>query len=78
VPLGTPVYLATQGDANLRRLVVAQDTGGAISGAPRADLFCGIGDDAAGLAGTLRAQAGLWLLWPRDAPLPGAAVPARR
>jgi membrane-bound lytic murein transglycosylase A len=77
IPLGTPVYLAAGGDANLRRLVVAQDTGGAISGAPRADLFCGIGDDAAHLAGTLRAQASLWLLWPRDAPLPGTAVPVR-
>jgi len=77
IPLGTPVYLAAGGDANLRRLVVAQDTGGAISGAPRADLFCGIGDDAAALAGTLRAQASLWLLWPRDAPPPGIAVPAR-
>ncbi len=70
IPLGTPVYVAAGGDVNLQRLVVAQDTGGAISGAPRADLFCGIGDEAAGLAGTLRAQASLWVLWPRDAPLP--------
>jgi membrane-bound lytic murein transglycosylase A len=66
VPLGTPVYLATSGEANLQRLVLAQDTGGAISGAPRADFFCGTGDAAATLAGTLRAQVSLWLLWPRD------------
>ncbi|MGC1459957.1 MAG: MltA domain-containing protein [Steroidobacteraceae bacterium] len=65
IPLGTPVYLATASDPTLQRLVLAQDTGGAISGAPRADLFCGTGDAAAALAGTLRAQAGLWLLWPR-------------
>ena len=65
IPLGTPVYLATASDSTLQRLVVAQDTGGAISGAPRADFFCGTGDAAATQAGTLRAQAGLWLLWPR-------------
>jgi membrane-bound lytic murein transglycosylase A len=65
IPLGSPVYLATSGDTTLQRLVLAQDTGGAISGAPRADFFCGTGDAAATMAGTLRAQARLWLLWPR-------------
>jgi membrane-bound lytic murein transglycosylase A len=69
IPLGTPVYLATSGDENLNRLVVAQDTGGAIAGAPRADFFCGAGDAAASLAGSLRARVRMWLLWPRDAPL---------
>lgn len=73
IPLGTPVYLATASAENLRRLVVAQDTGGAISGAPRADFFCGVGDDAASMAGNLRAQVSLWLLWPRAAPLPSVA-----
>lgn len=67
LPLGTPVYLATTGPAPLQRLVIAQDSGGAISGAPRADLFCGAGESAAALAGTLRAQARFWVLWPRDA-----------
>jgi membrane-bound lytic murein transglycosylase A len=70
VPLGTPVYLATSGDPTLQRLVIAQDTGGAISGAPRADFFCGTGEGAATMAGTLRAQASLWLLWPRAAAPP--------
>ncbi len=69
VPLGTPVFLASE-DATLQRLVVAQDTGGAISGAPRADLFCGTGDEAGRTAGNLRAQARLWLLWPRAVPPP--------
>jgi membrane-bound lytic murein transglycosylase A len=69
IPLGTPVYLATNGAENLNRLVVAQDTGGAISGAPRADLFCGAGDAAASLAGSLRAQVRMWLLWPREVSL---------
>jgi membrane-bound lytic murein transglycosylase A len=70
IPLGTPVYLASVGDPTLQRLVLAQDTGGAISGAPRADFFCGTGAAAATLAGTLRAQASLWLLWPRGLPPP--------
>jgi len=77
IPLGTPVYLATGADANLQRLVVAQDTGGAISGAPRADYFCGAGDAAAALAGRLRAQVSLWLLWPRDSPPPLATIAAQ-
>ena len=81
VPLGTPVFLSTTlpGAATgtsaspgqpLQRLVVAQDTGGAISGAPRADFFCGTGPQAAALAGQMRQQGTLWLLWPKDAPLP--------
>jgi membrane-bound lytic murein transglycosylase A len=74
VPLGAPVYLAAAADTPLQRLVVAQDTGGAISGAPRADFFCGSGDAAASIAGKLRAQASLWLLWPRGAAPPVAAA----
>jgi membrane-bound lytic murein transglycosylase A len=73
VPLGTPVFLSTTlPDTNLplQRLVIAQDTGGAISGAPRADYFCGSGPQAAGLAGKMRQQGSLWLLWPRNVPLP--------
>jgi membrane-bound lytic murein transglycosylase A len=78
IPLGAPVYLAAAGDTPLQRLVVAQDTGGAISGAPRADLFCGSGDAAASMAGNLRAQASLWLLWPRGvAPPTGADAPGQ-
>ncbi len=69
IPLGSPVYLAAIDNPALQRLVVAQDTGGAISGAPRADYFCGSGEAAARMAGNLRAQAGVWLLWPRSAPL---------
>jgi membrane-bound lytic murein transglycosylase A len=73
VPLGTPVFLATTlPDSNLplQRLVVAQDTGGAISGAPRADYFCGSDTQAATLAGKMRQQGSLWILWPRGAALP--------
>lgn len=75
IPLGAPVYLAAGPDRALMRLVIAQDAGGAISGAPRADLFCGAGEAAASMAGSLRAQATLWLLWPRGAAPPAAATP---
>ncbi len=75
IPLGTPVYLAAAGNPTLTRLVIAQDTGGAISGAPRADFFCGAGEAAASMAGGLRAQATLWLLWPRGAAPPTAGGP---
>ncbi|HEX4885380.1 MAG TPA: MltA domain-containing protein [Casimicrobiaceae bacterium] len=75
IPLGAPAWLATSHPstgAALQRLVLAQDTGGAIRGAVRADLFWGPGDDAAEQAGRMKAPGRLWLLWPRGAPLPGA------
>lgn len=68
IPLGAPVFLATtMPDSNepLERLTVAQDTGGAIRGAVRADFFWGTGDAAGALAGRMRQQGSLWLLWPR-------------
>jgi membrane-bound lytic murein transglycosylase A len=75
VPLGAPVYLASTlplSDIPLDQLVIAQDTGGAIRGAVRADFFWGSGDDAGEFAGRTRQQGRMWLLWPRGAPLPGA------
>ena len=73
VPLGLTVWLEGQlpsprpgePDRPLRRLVVAQDTGGAIRGPLRADLFCGHGDEAAEVAGRLKHPARAWLLLPR-------------
>jgi membrane-bound lytic murein transglycosylase A len=68
VPLGPPVWVVGTDSltgAPLRRLAVAQDTGGAIRGAARADLFTGWGDGAAERAGRMRDQAALWLLVPR-------------
>jgi membrane-bound lytic murein transglycosylase A len=69
-PLGTPVYLATtypNSPQPLERLVVAQDTGGAIRGAVRADYFWGFGDDAGREAGRTKQEGRMWILWPRDA-----------
>lgn len=73
VPLGSPVFLATTSPGTgtpLERLVLAQDTGGAIRGPIRADLFWGTGAAAAAAAGAMRQPGSLWLLWPKGAPLP--------
>jgi membrane-bound lytic murein transglycosylase A len=73
VPLGAPVYLATTfplSDERLERLMAAQDTGGAIRGAVRADFYWGSGPDAGARAGRMRQQGKMWLLWPRGEPPP--------
>jgi len=72
IPLGAPVYLATTwpgSDRPLERLVLAQDTGGAIRGAVRADFFWGFGAEAGAQAGRMRQNARMWVLLPRDYPL---------
>jgi len=66
IPYGTPVWLASTGPSlTLRRLVLAQDTGGAIVGAVRADYFTGWGPEAGEVAGRLKQPLRLWVLWPR-------------
>ena len=68
VPLGAPVYLATTWPNTsdpLNRLMVAQDTGGAITGAVRADFFWGFGDPAGSQAGRMRQQGRMWVLLPK-------------
>jgi len=75
VPLGAPVFLDTTWPLSpkpLQRLVVAQDTGGAIRGAVRADFFWGTGDEAGALAGRMRQRGAMWLLWPAGEKPPGA------
>jgi membrane-bound lytic murein transglycosylase A len=54
VPLGAPVWIETDGETPLRRLVIAQDTGSAIKGAQRADIFIGTGEDAGRVAGRIK------------------------
>ena len=54
----------------LQRLVVAQDTGGAIRGPVRADLFFGFGAEAGAQAGMMKYDGEMWLLWPKQAPPP--------
>jgi len=73
VPLGAPVYLATTRPLSsepLERLMAAHDTGGAIRGGVRADFFWGSGAEAGALAGRMRQQGRMWLLWPKGEPLP--------
>jgi membrane-bound lytic murein transglycosylase A len=73
VPLGSPVFLATTfpaSDLPLQRLVIAQDTGGAIAGAARADFFWGTGAQALEQAGRMRQNGAMWLLWPKNVALP--------
>jgi membrane-bound lytic murein transglycosylase A len=67
IPLGTPVWLASSGpQIHLARLVIAQDTGSAITGVLRADYFAGSGQQAGELAGRLKQPLKLWVLWPRS------------
>lgn len=54
VPLGAPVWIEKDGAAPLRRLMIAQDTGSAIKGAQRADVFFGTGAEAGRRAGAVR------------------------
>lgn len=67
-PLGYPVYMAAPTPAGsslpLQRLVVAQDTGGAIRGAIRADFFWGSGVDAGRQAMRTRQRGQMWLMLP--------------
>jgi membrane-bound lytic murein transglycosylase A len=66
IPYGAPVWLDSQGAAvNLQRLVIAQDTGTAITGAVRADYYVGTGFEAGELAGRLKQPLRLWVLWPK-------------
>lgn len=68
VPMGTPVWIAGRLPDNggaLERLMVAQDTGGAITGPMRGDVFWGPGAEAERLAGHMKDTARFFLLWPR-------------
>ena len=69
IPLGAPVYVVTRDGAH-RRLTIAQDVGGAIRGAARADLFHGWAEDAAEAAGRQRDQAQFFVLLPRSGGMP--------
>ena len=52
--MGAPVWIEKTGAAPIHRLMVAQDTGSAIKGAQRADIFYGTGPDAGEMAGKIR------------------------
>jgi membrane-bound lytic murein transglycosylase A len=67
-PLGYPVFVSTRlpgKNGPLRQLTVAQDTGGSIRGAVRADYFFGNGEQAAQQARRMKQHVQLWVLLPR-------------
>ena len=75
IPLGAPVFLSTtqpNTSEPLERLMVAQDTGGAIRGGVRADFYWGSGDEAGRKAGSMKQQGKIWILLPRDYVFPKA------
>lgn len=80
IPLGTPMFVTVRDPMARRdapaagRLVVAQDTGGAIRGFARTDFFWGWGNDAAERAGRMRQDAEVFILLPRTIEV--AAAPA--
>jgi len=68
IPLGAPVFVETSwpnSDQPLQRLMMAQDTGGAIKGRIRGDFFWGMGDAAGEKAGRMKQAAKFWVLLPK-------------
>jgi membrane-bound lytic murein transglycosylase A len=69
VPLGAPVFLSTtepNSSKPLKRLMMAQDTGGAIKGGVRADFFWGSGFDAGAKAGAMKQAGKIWVFLPKE------------
>ncbi len=72
-PLGVPLWLEApvpdsdpaNPDRFLARLMVAQDTGGAIRGAVRGDVYWGFGDAAGAIAGRMRSIGRMTVLVPQ-------------
>ncbi|MCK9455139.1 MAG: MltA domain-containing protein [Sulfurimonas sp.] len=66
IPLGSMLYLSAKTEmVDFNRVVMAQDTGGAIKGTLRADMFMGYGDEAKEIAGKLKAPLQLWIFLPK-------------
>ena len=67
IPLGSMLYIdATVDDKKFRHALFAQDTGGAIKGAVRADLFLGSGKAALSIAGRLKSPLKIWIFLPKS------------
>lgn len=68
-PLGIPYFVQTTAPGlggQWEGILVSQDTGGAIIGSVRGDIYFGTGDDAGQRAGTMNAPGRLWALLPRS------------
>jgi len=77
VPMGTPLWLNTTRPANhsdqmlpFQRLMIAQDTGGAIRGAVRGDVYWGPGHRAESIAGRMKNPGKYWMLLPKQSVIP--------
>jgi membrane-bound lytic murein transglycosylase A len=70
IPYGAAVWISSSGpegeSQRFQKLVVAQDTGSAITGAVRADYFMGWGQEAGDLAGRIKQPLQMWVLWPKS------------
>lgn len=70
IPYGVPIWLNTtdplDGKLPLRRLMVAQDTGSAIKGPVRGDVFWGFGAEAAERAGVMKSRGQYYLILPSN------------
>ena len=76
VPMGVPIWLSTTHPDKkyhhkrvLQRLMIAQDTGGAIRGMVRGDVYWGAGKRAESIAGRMRNQGQYWFLVPKHVPI---------
>jgi membrane-bound lytic murein transglycosylase A len=73
IPLGAPLFLATtypNSNKPLNRLMMAQDTGGAIKDGVRADFYWGSGNYAGKMAGAMKQAGQIWVLLPKEFKLP--------
>ncbi|MEY3410510.1 MAG: MltA domain protein, partial [Pseudomonadota bacterium] len=73
VPLGAPIFLSTNQpftNKPLQRLMMAQDTGGAIKGGVRADFYWGAGNEAGKQAGAMKQSGKIWVLLPNGFTFP--------
>ena len=73
IPYGIPIWLNADdpdGEDRLQRLMIAQDTGGAITGAVRGDFFWGSGKEAAHKAGLMKSKGSFWILLPQTVQVP--------
>jgi membrane-bound lytic murein transglycosylase A len=80
IPLGAPVFLSTtqpNRDVPLQRLMMAQDTGGAIRNPVRADYFWGFGAEAGEKAGKMKQRGSMWILLPKLMAAPVSAAVTR-
>jgi membrane-bound lytic murein transglycosylase A len=78
IPLGAPVFISTtepNSNAPIQRLMMAQDTGGAIKGAVRADYFWGFGALAGEKAGKMKQRGMLWVMLPKRPAASGGGAP---